>query len=78
MDLKIPVVKAREVIKVLKEVGFIEARQTGSHKIMKNPISGKIISVPIHSKPLKKGLLRSIIKEAKLTKKEFIEFLKRN
>jgi len=50
-------------------------RQTGSHLILLNQESKKIISVPIHNKDIKKGLLIGIIKQAGLTTEEFIKML---
>lgn len=40
---RLPSLKGKEVIKALKKVGFVERRITGSHVIMKNPATGKII-----------------------------------
>lgn len=77
MKLKLPILKPREIIKVLIKIGFVKARQTGSHFIMKNSKTGKIVPIPIHAKTLKKGLLSAIIKEADLTLEEFIRLLKK-
>lgn len=65
--------KPREVISILQKLGFIRKRQTGSHAIMHNPSSRKTIPVPMHAKDIKKGLLRSIIKQADSTEKEFLK-----
>jgi len=64
--------KPKEVVKILKKLGYLPKRQTGSHLIMYHPRKNKIIPIPIHSKDLKKGLLKGIIKEAESTEKEFI------
>lgn len=76
MNTRLPSIKAKEVIKVLKQLGFIERRQTGSHLILRHKINKNIIPVPIHSKDLKKGTLHQILKLADLTKQEFIQVLK--
>lgn len=65
--------KAREVVKILQKLGYIQKRQTGSHLIMYNPKLKKIIPVPIHVKELKKGLVRGIIKQAQSTEEEFLK-----
>lgn len=75
--MKLPILRPREVISVLTKAGFVKARQTGSHLIMKNLKTGKIVPVPIHAKSLKKGLLSAIIKEADVTLAEFIKLLKK-
>lgn len=64
--------KPREIISILQKLGFIEKRQTGSHKIMYHPSKNKIIPVPIHPKDIKKGLTKSIIKQAESSEKEFL------
>lgn len=63
--------KAREVVRILEKLGYIQKRQTGSHLIMKNTSVNRTIAVPMHTKELKKGLLRGIIKEAESTEEEF-------
>ncbi|MCR4324914.1 MAG: type II toxin-antitoxin system HicA family toxin [Candidatus Curtissbacteria bacterium] len=65
-----------KVVKALKRGGFVEARQTGSHLILWHPDTKRIVSIPIHSKTLKKGLLSGIIKEANLTLEDFLKLLK--
>ncbi len=65
--------KAKEVIRIIEQLGFIKKRQTGSHVIMYNPRTKKIIPVPLHAKDLKQGLLKAIIKQADSSEKEFIK-----
>lgn len=56
----------REMITYLKENGFKEVRQNGSHIKMKNDETGRQTVVPYHSKSLKKGLEQAILKQAGL------------
>lgn len=65
--------KAREIVRILEKLGYIQKRQTGSHVIMFNPSRKRIITVPMHAKELKKGLVRGIIKQAESTEKEFLK-----
>lgn len=65
--------KAREIIKVLEKLGYVSKRQTGSHVIMYHPKLKRIIPVPMHTKELKKGLVKAIIKQAESTENEFIK-----
>jgi len=66
--------KPREVAKILEKIGFNFIRQKGSHRIY---IKGKIgIIIPWHSKDLKTGTLRHIIKQTGLTKQEFFRTFK--
>lgn len=74
--MKLPALKAQEVIAALKKLGFHEKRQSGSHLILMNPKTGKIIPVPIHKgKDLKRGVVRSIIRQAGLDKEDFLKLL---
>ena len=73
--IKIPSLRHKKLIRALKKIGFEEARQTGSHLILSNQKSKKIISVPVHNKDIKKGLLAGIIKQAGLTTEEFLKLL---
>lgn len=72
---KLPIVMPNKVVKALKRAGFVKARQTGSHLILWHPQTKRIVSIPIHARTLKKGLLSGIIKEANLTLEEFLELL---
>ena len=58
--IKLPQISGREVGRVLERLGFILKSRKGSH--MKYVSDGKIIIVPEH-KILKKGTLRSILRE---------------
>jgi len=69
-------IKPRQIIKVLKSIGFKKRRQTGSHLIFKHPKTKKMAIVPIHPKDLKTNLVRAIIKQSGLSKKEFLDKLK--
>ena len=61
---KLPVIKPKELVKVLKKLGFVEYRQKGSHLIMVLEIKNKQVVIPMHNKPLKKGTLASILRQA--------------
>ena len=65
MSPKSPRLTAKEVIKQLKGLGFIEVKQTGSHLKLFNPLTRKTAIVPIHSsKIIPIGTLKSIEKQA--------------
>lgn len=65
------VLVANEVMKVLERHGFEHVRQKGSHVRMKHP-DGRATVVPQHGKrPLKRGLLRSIIRQSGLSVEDF-------
>ena len=76
MSQKLPVIKPKQMVKILKKSGFVERRQTGSHLILSNSITNKIIPIPMHAKDLKKGTLLSILRQAEVTKEELKSLLK--
>lgn len=62
---------ARELVRFLCAQGYVEARQTGSHLILKRP-DGKMLVVPVHrGKDLPKGLFLRILKDAGFTLEDF-------
>jgi predicted RNA binding protein YcfA (HicA-like mRNA interferase family) len=71
---KLPILSAREVIKVLEKFGFQIYRQTGSHIHLWHPERKLLVTVPNHPE-LAKGTLLSIIKQAKVKREEFISQL---
>jgi predicted RNA binding protein YcfA (HicA-like mRNA interferase family) len=56
----------KEMIKLLKQNGFRQVSQNGSHVKLKNVITKRQVIVPYHSKAMKKGLEQAILKEAGL------------
>ncbi len=56
----------KQMVKLLKENGFEEIRQRGSHKFFLNKATGKMTTVPTHSKDLAKGTEQTILKQAVL------------
>ncbi|MCR0362665.1 type II toxin-antitoxin system HicA family toxin [[Clostridium] innocuum] len=53
---------SKQMVKLLKQNGFIEIRQAGSHKILNNPVTNRSVVVPFHAKDLPKGTERNKIK----------------
>jgi predicted RNA binding protein YcfA (HicA-like mRNA interferase family) len=76
---KLPSLKPLQIIKVLEKFGFEKHRQKGSHLILVK-VGDNIHQpiVPMHSKAVKMGTLRSIIKQAGLTPEEFEKARLRN
>lgn len=69
---KLPVLSGREVIKILKKIGFEPARQKGSHIVLVKMIPGskRAVVVPNH-KEIDPGTLLEIIRQAGLKRDEF-------
>ena len=61
---------AREVLAKLLRAGFVEVRQTGSHKVLRHP-DGRQTYVAMHPGTMPTGTFRKILKQAGLTEEEF-------
>ncbi len=61
---------AREVLTRLLRAGFVEVRQSGSHKILRHP-DGQQTYVAMHPGSLPTGTFRKILKQAQLTEEAF-------
>jgi predicted RNA binding protein YcfA (HicA-like mRNA interferase family) len=72
----LPTLRARKVINALKKAGFVKVRQSGSHVQLRNSSNPRYQpTVPIHSKDLSRQVVRSIIRQAGLSVKEFLKLL---
>ena len=69
-------VSGQEAIRALERLGFVQARQRGSHVVLKKQTpEGEIgCVVPLHHE-LAIGTLNSILKQARITTEEFLEHL---
>ena len=63
--------KPRQIIKVLEKTGFKFIRQKGSHKLYRK--GSNRVTIPYHNRDLKPGTLKSILKQAGITKEELEE-----
>ena len=69
---RLPVLTAREIIRILEALGFEEVRQRGSHKQFRHP-DGRRTTVPVHGgRDISPTLLRQIIKDSRVTAEEFL------
>lgn len=67
---KLPTVSGEQVKKALEAAGFVKASQKGSHVKLKH-VDGRVVIVPMH-RELKKGTLKSILRQAKLSVEELL------
>jgi predicted RNA binding protein YcfA (HicA-like mRNA interferase family) len=75
---KLPLLKAQDLAKILKRLGFEFIRQEGSHMFFKHS-DGRTTVVPNHrGEHIDRGLLTKIIKkDLQLEREEFVEILNR-
>ena len=65
---KLPVFTPKKLLAIFKNNGFQTDHTTGSHIILRHPVSSKRVVIPYHTKDLPKGTILSIIRQAGLTK----------
>jgi len=67
---KLRQITGRELVAILRRHGFDVDRQSGSHVILIHT-DGRRVTVPVHTgRTLGKGLLRSIMSDARLTRED--------
>ena len=73
----LPHLSGKEIIRALERLGFVQARQRGSHVVMKKstPEGNVGCVVPLHGE-VAIGTLHSILKQAKVSPDEFIKVVK--
>ena len=69
---KLPRVSGAEVGRALQRLGFVVARQRGSHIVMRREASGCV--VPDH-RELKTGTLAGVLKQAGVSVEDFTKVL---
>lgn len=71
-----PVVTARQLIRVLRRLGFVQTRSRGSHRRFEHP-DGRKTTVPVHrGRDIPRGLLRQIVTiDIGITMDEFVVLL---
>jgi len=72
----IPVLKSKELLKILLKAGFKVIRQSGSHirlVLPGNPT--RQTTIPIHNADIPKSLLSAILKQAKISVKDLLKLL---
>ena len=73
---QLPQVEARRLVRALKRLGFVEARQTGSHLILKRLHPPARAVVPMHhGRNLKRRTLQAIIDEAGISVNDLLAAL---
>ena len=72
---RLPRVTGKEIARALQGAGFAVDRTRGSHVFLKH-FEGRATAVPVHSgETLGPGLLRSILRDTKLSVEDLIDLL---
>ena len=74
---KLPLLTAKELVKVLKKLGFGFKRQEGSHMFFEHS-DGRTTVIPNHAgEEVDRGLLNKIVKhDLKMNREEFLKNIK--
>ena len=72
---RLPTLHPRKIIQALEQAGFVFDRQTGSHFILRHPVTRQTTCVPKHGKDVKRSLMKEILQQAGLTEEEFRKLL---
>jgi predicted RNA binding protein YcfA (HicA-like mRNA interferase family) len=62
-------------MRALERAGFFHHHTRGSHYHFKHPDRPRLVPVPYHARDIKRGLLRTIIRQAGMTVEEFLDLL---
>ncbi len=75
MAKRLPMLKARDVMRALRSLGFKPVRQSGSHVFFQH-LDGRTTLVPRHGgEDIGRGLLRQILREIEMPPEEFLRYL---
>jgi len=75
--MKLPLVSGKKMIKILSMKGFEFVRQRSSHVQMKDA-KGILVTVPVQSgKDVSIGVVLKILRDAEISREEFIELAKK-
>lgn len=71
---RLPIISGDDFVKTMRKIGYVWDHTEGSHMILLHPSRGRL-SVPRH-KELGRGLLRALIRDADLSREEFIALMR--
>ncbi|OGH66011.1 MAG: hypothetical protein A3J66_01060 [Candidatus Magasanikbacteria bacterium RIFCSPHIGHO2_02_FULL_47_14] len=75
MSPYLPILKARDMIRILRDLGFISTGYKGSHERFAHP-DGRSTEVPHHGgTDIGRRLLQDILREIKMSPQEFRKLL---
>jgi len=68
--------KGEEVVKAFQRAGWKITRQRSSHVILEKEGHEATLSIPVHKgKKVKRGTLRDLIKDARMSVDEYLEYI---
>lgn len=74
MTERLPTISVREMLRVLKRLGFTQRRQKGSHAFLSHP-DGRRTVVPVHPGDLSRHVFREILNQIEVSEDEIKDLL---
>ncbi len=71
---QVSLILPKDLVNALMKLGFFKLRQKGSHLRLAHS-DGRKITIALHPKPIPKGTLSAILRQAKISKKELKQVL---
>ena len=76
---KLPIIKDKQLIKVLNKLGFVKHRQGGTSHLVMIHLDGRRTIIPIHSgKDIPRGTLKAILRDIEITNNDFVNLLQKH
>jgi len=73
---KLPRISAVEMTRALRRAGFLDDNQEGSHLSMRDPDTGRRVTIPMHPGDLPTRVTHKILKQAGLTASDLRRLLR--
>jgi predicted RNA binding protein YcfA (HicA-like mRNA interferase family) len=74
---KLPSFKPREIVAIFKKLGYTIHRQRGSHVVMYHTQLRLRAVIPMHTKDIKQGTLKALLKQTNTSDKMFLRAAKK-
>ncbi|MDR1100769.1 MAG: type II toxin-antitoxin system HicA family toxin [Clostridiales bacterium] len=75
---KIPIIKSKDLLKLLLAYDCELIRINGSHHRLRNKSNGLFGTLPVHNKEQKKGMFVAILRELGIDLNDFIDFIEKH
>lgn len=71
---KLSSLRPKDLVRAINKIGFYKHSQVGSHATFKHK-DGRRVTIPLHNREFKKGLLHGILKDIGMTTEEIKELI---
>ena len=72
---RLPSLRPRQIVSALERCGFTVIRITGSHYQLFNERTRRHTTVPYHNRDLPRGTVAAIVRQAGITREEFLSYI---